>query len=183
MTRSASNWLVWICGCAIALATSHARADIAPINACTAPGQPCGQDGSCTCQVKTCSKSIPCSGCGGSFSCAAGHGGRSGSDDGGADDAGPVSGLCIAHYTCNLCFSDTGASCPTGAGGKGGRGGAGGHGGGGAGGFEYKDASTLGDDVGADEDKGCACSTRGTPSASGSLLAIGVLAWLMRRRR
>lgn len=146
---------------------SIARADLAPINACSMPGQPCGDDGMCTCIETSCKRQIPCSNCGGSFSCEAGSGGNSADEDAGGNS------FCSASYDCNLCMKDRSA-CPSlpGLGGKGGGGGKGGSGGAGDAGTEP-----------SDDDDGCSCAAASGDFPGGALVAFAVLLWLVRRRK
>lgn len=142
---------------------SVARADLAPINACSMPGQPCGDDGMCTCAETTCKRQIPCSNCGDNFRC---DGGTSADDAGGND-------FCLASYDCNLCLKN-GAACPTlpGVGGKGGSGGKGGAG-----------APSDGGTEPSEDDDGCSCAASNGDLPGGALVAFAVLLWLVRRRK
>lgn len=111
-----------------------ARADVAPPDSCTMPGQPCGSEDGCACRQATCSRRVPCSLCGVTVSCpdVGGRGGQSAEDpdDAGSNQGGSTS-LCTSVYSCNRCRSDTGASCLTVDGGVAGAGtggaGSGGH--------------------------------------------------------
>ena len=72
------------------------RADVAPPDSCTSPGQPCQNAGSQynqagTCVATTCTKSVP----------------------------GPDGGLTPMSYACNLCRLPDGGTSSTGAGGSG----------------------------------------------------------------
>jgi hypothetical protein len=186
------------------LGSAPVRADVAPPNACTAPGQPCGREAECTCQVSTCNKLAPCSTCRGPGTCmivaGRGGGGRPSDEDGGVSGAGAnPNASCLLSYPCNLCLRPTNISCPTTpVGGRGGAGGAGtggssaGTGGAGAGGAGTGGSSagtggagagTSGHSGGSGGGKHSGCSSVTGDTTGAVIVAFGVLGWLLGRFR
>ena len=182
--------------------TAHVRADGLP-DLCTAPGQPCGGDTTCTCEPQQCVRQVLCSSCSETVKC--GYGGRGGTGGHSADDdAGqlPSSGFCTAHFDCNRCRRSDGSVCLTGSG-KSGRGGSGGRGGmsgspehggaggagdkadaGGAGGAGDKaDAGVAGSGGASSNSEGCGCSSSGAAAAGSAFYFVSALLWALRARR
>jgi|KBSMisStaDraftv2_1062788.scaffolds.fasta_scaffold773962_2 hypothetical protein len=138
----------------LAFTAAPARADLAPPDSCTSPGQPCQNagpqhDASGTCIGATCTKQVPA----------------------------PDGGTMTMSYDCNRCQPGSGGAGGDGAGGGGGSAGAagGGAGSGGTGGSSPPSSKSSGCSV--------AAAGRDGAGGAGALLLIATLVLTSGRRR